>query len=87
LRGKVRNDIAFYEKHGTWENIPREKPRKTTLNVDRQIAKISKTDPFLTSTQIRGQMVADYVSPQTIRRLNELGLYERIAQKKNIAVY
>jgi len=86
LRGKVRNDIAFYKKNGTWENILRVKPRKTTLNVDRRIAKISKTDPFLPSTQIRGQMVADYavnVSPQTIRKLlNEFGLYERIAPKK-----
>jgi len=85
-RGKVRNAIAFYKKHGTWENIPREKPRKPTLNVDRRIATISKTDPFLTSTQIRGQMVADYgvnVSPQTRRRrLNQFGLYKRIAQKK-----
>jgi len=33
FRVEVRNDIAFYKKHGTWENIPREKPRKTTLNV------------------------------------------------------
>ena len=85
-RGKVRNAIAFYKKHGTWENIPREKPIKTNLNDDRRIAKISKADPFLTSTQIRGQMVADYgvnVSAQTIRsRLNENGLYGRIAQKK-----
>jgi len=82
-RGQVRNAIAFYKKHGTWESVPREKPRKTTLNDDRRISKISKADPFLTWTQIRGQMVADYgvnVSTQTIRRrLNEFGLYGRIA--------
>ena len=52
---------------------------------ERRIAKHSKAVPFLTSTQIRGQMSADYgvdVSVQTIRRrLNEFELYGRTAQK------
>jgi len=45
-RGQVRNAIAFYKKHETWESVPREKPRKTTLNDDRRISKISRAHLF-----------------------------------------
>ena len=27
-RGKVKNAIGFLKYHGTWENIPHEKPKK-----------------------------------------------------------
>ena len=40
--GKLRNAIAFYKNHGTCENIPCEKPRKTSLHDDRLIAELSK---------------------------------------------
>lgn len=85
-RGKITNAITHYKKYETFENIPRQKPRKTTLNDDRRIANLSKTDPFLTSSQIRAQMETDYgvnVSSQTIRRrLQENNLHGRMARKK-----
>ena len=62
---------------------PNEKPWKTSFQDDKWIAKLSKIDPFLTSTQIGGRMAADNgvnVSVQTIRRrLIEFELYGRIA--------
>ena len=52
FRGKVRNAVAFYKKYGNWENISHEKPRQPLCR--------TLVDPFLTSTEIRGQMAADY---------------------------
>ena len=53
---------------------------------DRRIAKLRKADSFSTSTEIKGQMAADYgcinVSVQaTRRRRNEFKLSGRIVQK------
>ena len=85
-RGNVRNAIAHFKKHKTFDNVQSEKPRKTTSADDRRIVNLSKRDPFLTSTQIRAQMEANYgvnVSSQTIRRrLQEKNLNGRIARKK-----
>ena len=70
----------------TWENIPREKPRKSSLQNDRRMAKLIKADTFVISTQTRGRMAADYginLSVQITRRpRKEFELCGRIAQKK-----
>lgn len=85
-RGKVRNALAYFKKNNTFENLPRKRPRKTTPADDRQLVRLCKKDPFLTSTQIRAQMEEAYnvvLSAQTIRRrLKEKNLNGRIARRK-----
>lgn len=85
-RGKVNNAIQYYKKHNTFDNLPRKKPRKTTSADDRILVRLCKTDPFLTSTEIRAKMEEDYgvkISAQTVRRrLQENSLNGRIARRK-----
>ena len=81
---KVRNAIAHYKKNGSFENIPRQIPRKTTKADDRRIVSLSRADPFLSSSQIRAQMEAQYgvkVSSQTIRRRTVGPLYGNNGKK------
>ena len=62
-------------------------PKSPSLQDVRWLVKLSKADPFLTSTQIRGQRTVDYgfnEPVQTIRRrLNEFELFRRIAKKNH----
>lgn len=85
-RGKVNNAIQYYKKNGTFKNLPRNKPRKTTPTTDRQLVRLSKADPFLTSSEIRAQMEKYHgvkISSQTVRRrLQENSLNGRIARRK-----
>lgn len=85
-RGKINNAIAYFKKHETFENLPRKKLRKTTPTDDRILVRLSKSDPFLTSTEIRAQMEDNYgvnISAQTVRRrLQENSLNGRIARRK-----
>jgi len=65
--------FAFYKKHGTWESVPREKPRKTTL--EQKVIKHSHSPwsapVFLVSKKMdasnkkKWRLVVDY------RKLNE----------------
>lgn len=86
-RGLVRNAIKQYEQSGTTKNkIKKGRNRITTRKVDRIIVRMSKNDPFLTSSQIKKKLYENYninVSSKTIRRrLNEAGLRGCIAKKK-----
>lgn len=70
-RGRVKNAIQYYIKNGNFENLPRNKPRKTTPADDRQLVRMSKCDSFLTSTEIRQQMDEYHgvkISAQTVLR-------------------
>lgn len=83
-RGKVNNSIHYYKKNSTFNDLPRKKPRKTTKAEDRRLVRISKSDPFLTSTEIRAEMETHYgvqISAQTVRRC--LNLNGRIARRKS----
>lgn len=85
-RGKINNAINYYKKHKTFNNLPRKKPRKTTAAEDRIIVRLSKSDPFLTSMEIRAQIEQNHgiqISAQTVRRrLQENKLNGRIARRK-----
>lgn len=85
-RGKVRNAIQYYRNKQTFEDSPRKKQRKTTPAEDRIMTRLSKSDPFMTSVQIRAQMETDFnvkISSQTVRRrLKENNLNGRIARRK-----
>lgn len=85
-RGKVNNALQYYKKNKTFNNLPRNKPRKTTPTDDRKLVRLSKADPFLTSSEIRAQMEEYHgvkISAQTVRRrLQENSLNGRIARRK-----
>ena len=53
FRGNVLNAIKHYKQFRTFNNLLRKKQRKKTVAEDGIIARMSKSDPFLTSTQIR----------------------------------
>lgn len=83
-RGKVNNAIHYYKKNSTFNDLPRKKQQKTTKAEDRRLVRISKSDPFLTSTEIRAEMETHYgvqISAQTVRRrLKENNLNGRIVR-------
>ncbi|XP_075166377.1 uncharacterized protein LOC142238569 [Haematobia irritans] len=85
-RGKVVNAIKHYKQFTTFNNLPRNVPRKTSAADDRLMVRMSKADPFFTSSQIRSEMEQKYnviVSSRTVRRrLVESGLHGRIARRK-----
>lgn len=86
-RKLVQNCIKHFEKYNTTDNkIRKPPPRKTTINMDRQIVRMSERDPFLTSNKIKAKIEEQYnvvVSSPTIRRrLQEAGLRGCIAKKK-----
>lgn len=85
-RGKVRNAINHFKTHQTFSNLRRKKARKTTQRDDTELVRMSKRDPFLTSTQIRAKMQEEHgvnISARTVRRrLNENELRGCIAKCK-----
>lgn len=86
--GKVKKALQYFKKYKFFENLPGKKPRKTTPNDDKQIVRMSKVDPFLTSCEIRAQIEQNHgvrVSAQTVRRrLQENSLNGRIGRSKPI---
>lgn len=83
----VFNALKHIQLFKTVDNVPRKKrPRKTSAEIDRKIAIISKRDPKKTSTDIQREIQDQYnfeISKRTIaRRLVESGLHGRAARKK-----
>lgn len=81
------NALTHIQLFKTVDNVPRKKrPRKTSAEIDRKIAIISKRDPKKTSTDIQREIQDQYnfeISKRTIaRRLVESGLHGRAARKK-----
>src|SRR5436190_17405654 len=86
-RCMVRNAIRHFERYKSIEPKTRKNPpRKTSRKEDRIIARISKSDPFLTSRQIKHKMSSEYdvnISARTVRRrLADFSLRGCIAVKK-----
>lgn len=79
--------IHLYKKTRNFETPARKpRPRKTTPADDRHICRTSKSNPFMSSHDIKAEVAEQLnveVSARTIRRrLQEAGLRGCIAQKK-----
>lgn len=84
----VFNAVRHFQKYKTVENVRRKRrTRKTTRRTDAAIVRLSKKNSRLGSNQIRQELIAGTnefnVSARTVRRrLNEAGLFGRVARKK-----
>lgn len=78
--------IASDNKYLTENKNRKPKSRKTTILIDRTIARKSKIDPFKSSRQINNEIKEEFgvvLSNRTIRRrLNDANLFGRISRKK-----
>ena len=79
----VTKIIKRFDERGTVRTARRNgRPRKTTIRTGRKIVRMSKKDPFLTSTEIRNRLDLLEISSKTVsRRLIENGLFSRIASR------
>lgn len=86
-RKLVHNAIQYVQRHETTEKIRRQpRARKTSAADDRIITRLAKSNPFITSAEIRDRVARDHgieVCSRTIRkRLNESDLRGCVAQHK-----
>ncbi|EFA10023.1 Transposable element Tcb2 transposase-like Protein [Tribolium castaneum] len=83
-RYSVSKIIIRYNERGHLNNNPKSgRPRKTTINMDRRIKRISENDPWKSSSKIIAEIPEVGVSTRTIqRRLVAAKLFSRRPAKK-----
>lgn len=86
-KNMVFNAVQHVRRNKTVQNVPRkQRLRKTTPQEDRMMVRLAKADPFIGSVFIKNELfgadVTAGVSARTVRRrLEEAGLFGRIARK------
>ena len=79
----VRHWIEHYQQHGSVDDLPRSgRKRKTTAEQDAAIVAEAKETKFTTPRRIKRKLHSDVSSRTIDRRLQEHGLFGRVAQHK-----
>ena len=79
----VRHWIEHYQQHGNVDDLPRSgRKRKTTAEQDAAIVAEAKETKFTTPRRIKKKLHSDVSSRTIDRRLQEHGLFGRVAQHK-----
>jgi transposase len=79
----VRHWIEHYQQHGSVDDLPRSgRKRKTTAEQDEAMVAEAKETKFTTPRRIKRKLHSDVSSRTINRRLQEHGLFGRVAQHK-----